>query len=310
MNGLLLGRVGVMLAVTGSAAGVTWAVTDGGADHITTAGPSAWVDDPLDGSVLASDVDEVIVVAHATDPEGIVAVVLSVDGDEIDTATTSGDALVLADDLRWSPRGPGTYELTVVGRDPSGAATPPGTATVQVGSDAEQPTTTTTSPVAGDSTSSTESGLDAPTSTDPTSTASTSVSQRSRPEPTTTPSATSTTPPIATTTTQPITTTTCVPGRPTNTSPPDGAVVATKTPTLQWTYSGCPPELFQIEISRDASFLRVEPSGRVAGAERQWTPPPLACDISFWFRVRAELGASAGAWSAPTSFTASFRGCV
>lgn len=303
MNGMLLGRLGAALAVAGSSAGVTWAVTDTSHDPITTAGPAAWIDDPLDGSALPADVGEVVVVAHATDPDGIVEVVLSVDGTDVDAATMSADDLVTADDLRWTPDGPGTYELRVVGRDPGGATTPPAIAHVQVGADEEQPTTTTvpgdTTTVPGDTTSSSEVAAG---STSTTAAGSTS----SRPGVTTT-----TAPATTTSTTRQTTTTTCAPGTTTNQSPAHGGSVGTKTPTLEWGYAGCGPDGFSIQVSRDAAFSRVETQGSAPGTDRSWVvTPELSCDVPYWFRVRAAVGRLVGAWSTPTSFTVSFGRCV
>lgn len=301
MNGLLLGKVGAVLVVAGGSAGVTWAVTDGGSDLVTTAGPAAWIDDPLDGSVLPADVGEVIVVAHATDPDGIVEVVLTVDGAEVDSADTGGDDLETADDLRWTPRGPGTYELRVIGRDPSGATTPPGIAKLQVGTDEEQPaTTTTTTTGPADSTSSTEAALESTTS-------STAVGGSTTTRPVTGTTTPTTAPATTTSTTRPTTPTTCVVGRPVNVTPTFGG---TKTPTLEWTYDGCAVDLFSVEVSRDQQFLRTEASGNVPGTDRAWTTPPLTCDFTYWFRVSALLGRTWGTPSSPTSFTVSFRDCV
>lgn len=303
MSGLLLGRLGAAVVVVGGSAGVTWAVTDTGQDPTTTAGPAAWIDDPLDASVLPADVGEVVVVAHATDPDGIVAVVLTVDGAEVDAATMPADDLVIADDLRWSPPGPGTYELRVVGRDPGGATTPPGIAHVQVGADEEQPTTTTvpgdTTTVPGDSTTSSEA---TPGSTSTTAAGST----------TTRPGVTTTTAPGATTSTSSApTTTTCVPGTTTNQSPAHGGSVGTKTPTLEWAYAGCGPDSFSVQVSRDAAFSRTEAEGSAAGTDRSWVvSPELSCNITYWFRVRSVVGRTTGAWSSPTSFTVSFRTCA
>lgn len=295
MNGLLIGKVGAVLVVAGGSAGVTWAVTDDGSDLITTAGPAAWVDDPLDGSVLPSDVGEVIVVAHATDPDGIVEIVLTVDGAEVDSADTGGDDLEKTEELRWTPGEPGTYELRAFGRDPGGATTPPGIAVVQVGTDEEQPATTTTTTGPADSTSSSEVAAESTTTT-------ASGSTTTRPVTGTT---TATTAPATTTTTRP--TTTCVLGTPVNVSPTFGG---TKTPTLEWTYDGCAVDQFSVEVSRDQQFLRTEASANVPGTDRAWTTPPLSCDTTYWFRVRALLGRTWGTWSSPTSFTISFPRCV
>jgi hypothetical protein len=298
VNGLLIGKVGAVLAVAGGSAGITWAATGSGSDVITSAGPAAWIDDPLDGSVLPGDAGQVTVVAHATDPDGIVEIVLTVDGDDVDSTGTGGGDLETADDLRWTPRGPGTYELRVFGRDPSGATTPPGIAKVQVGTDEEQPATTTTTTGPADSTSSTDVALDS-TTTAP-------GAPTTRPVTGTT---TATTQPTTTTSTTAPPTTTCVLATPLNVTPTFGG---TKTPTLEWTYDGCAADQFRLQLSRDEAFYptRIEVEGTAPGTDRRWITPELQCDITYWFRVRAEAGRSFGAWSAPTSFTVSFRTCA
>ena len=96
MNAGLLGRIGMLLVVVGGSAAATWTVVDHTPPPISAAGPAAWVDDPLDGSVRPADTGQLTVVAHATDPDGIDTVILSVDGDEVDTSTAAPDQLVTA----------------------------------------------------------------------------------------------------------------------------------------------------------------------------------------------------------------------
>ncbi len=318
MNAGLLGRIGMLVVVAGGSAGVTWAVVDHTPPPISAAGPAAWVDDPLDGSVLSADTGQLTVVAHATDPDGIDTVVLSVDGDEVDTTTAAPEQLVTAR-LRWTPPGPGTYHLAVVGRDPAGHPTPAGLATVQIGTGADQSTTTTTVPssttvppdtTAGElaagstsSTSDTTSTTASTSSTTATSQPASTTTTTTRPTTTTTRPTTTTTRPTTTTTTRPTTTTTaCTPSTPRNTAPADGTSTTSRTPTLQWAYSTCTPDQFQIELSRDPQFLRIETAGSVPGSSTSWTPGTLACGTQYYFHVRAVVGRSIGAWSTPTSF--------
>jgi hypothetical protein len=309
VSGLLLGKVGAVLVVAGGSAGITWAATGSGSEVITNAGPAAWIDDPLDGSVLPSDAGEVTVVAHATDPDGIVEIVLTVDGADLDSADTGGDDLETADDLRWTPRGPGTYELRVIGRDTGGATTPPGIAVVQVGTDEEQPATTTTttlpdgSTVPEDSTSSSEAALESTTTAPGATTTTRPVTGTTA---TTAPA--TTTPGATTTTTRPVTTTTCVPDAPVNTSPFHGESVGTRTPTLAWAYRGCTPALFRIVVTPGPELAPIEAGATVAGTEQTWETPVLACG-THWFHVRAESGPNVSAWSQATSFTLFARVC-
>lgn len=339
----LAGRLGAAIAVAGVAAATTWTVANPPADHMGTGGPAAWIDDPLDGTELPANVEEVGVVAHATDPDGIVELVLSVDGQAVNTVETSGEELVDAE-LAWRPPGAGTYQLVVVGRDPSGAATRPGRASVQIGSGADRPTTTqpsdevaegpaTTSagePAGGETTTSTDvPGGPAttqgpvtsavPTTTTPgpattaTNTTATNTTAPSTTTPTTSPRTTTTQP--TTTTTQPTTTTTsttttppCSPGMPVNVSPAHGTSVGSRTPTLAWEYRGCGPEQFQVLVTPSVEFAPVEAAGTVDGSARSWTTPTLACG-THWFRVRAVSGSLTGPWSAATSFEVFARVC-
>ena len=97
------------------------------------------------------------------------------------------------------------------------------------------------------------------------------------------------------------TTTACTPSTPRNTAPADGSSTTSRTPTLQWAYAACTPDQFQIELSLDPQFLRIETAGSVPGSSTSWVPGTLACGTHY-FHVRAIVGRSIGAWSAPTSF--------
>ncbi len=313
MTGGLLGRIGMLLIVAAGSAAVTWNVVDHPAGPTSVAGPAAWIDDPLNGSVWPADTGELTVVAHATDPDGITAVVLSVDDDEVDTSTAASDPLVTAH-LHWTPPGPGTYQLSVVGRDPAGHPTPAGLATVQIGAEGEPSTTTTAPPsttvppettspdeLAAGSTSSTSetTSVTGPTSSTTTTSAPVTTTTTTRSTTTTTRPTTTTTRPTTTTTTT--TTTACAPSTPRNTAPADGSSTTSRTPTLQWAYVACTPDQFQIELSLDPQFLRIETAGSVPGSSTSWVPGTLACGTNY-FHVRAFVGRSIGAWSATTSF--------
>ena len=104
--------------------------------------PKAWIDDPLAWTTITSV--PVTVVAHATDPDGVAAVRLSVDGAPVVTADASGDALVTVE-LPWTPPGPGVFIIEVVGIDASGEEGAPASAPIRVVT-GEETTTTVTRP--------------------------------------------------------------------------------------------------------------------------------------------------------------------
>jgi len=111
------------------------------------------------------------------------------------------------------------------------------------------------------------------------------------------PTATTTTTVAATTTTTAqATTTTCGLGTPVATGPT--GMILTDTPALTWTYSGCEPEYFEVQISNVADFTSVVDSEYIAGGGRQWAIPYSLehCDTFYW-RVRTWEEAGVGPWS-------------
>lgn len=245
----------------------------------------AWIDAPLSGTVVGPAAVEVV--AHATDPDGVAEVRLDVDGVTVASVVPpdAGEPLVTAS-LAWTPAEPGLHRLEVFGRDRSGEWGSPGRVRVSV--DLGDGSTTTTSVA---TTTVTTTLVPDPTTTLPT-----------RPG-TTMP--TTTAPPVTTSTvprtTVPPATTVCAVGEPT---PSGAAGTDTLTPRLSWTYAGCrEPAQFDVQVSRDAGFARVETSGSVGGGSRTWTSDPLSDCTSYFWRVRADDGGSPGPWSSAASFT-------
>ncbi len=109
------------------------------------AGPSAWIDAPLNYSSLP--LAEYDVVSHASDPGGIAAFELSVDGKVVATAPVPGDqagATLAHVQQPWQPAAPGVYLLSVRARDTQGNFGPYAYAHVTVGQVTATPTVTPT----------------------------------------------------------------------------------------------------------------------------------------------------------------------
>ncbi|HEY7565502.1 MAG TPA: Ig-like domain-containing protein [Acidimicrobiia bacterium] len=172
-----------------------------------TEGGQAWVDDPLDGTLVTSA--PVAIVAHATDPAGVTLVRLSVDGQVVTETAASGATLVTVE-FSWTPPGDGLFLLEVSGSSQAGVWGQPGAIVLEVLLDAG-PTTTTTAPSRTTTTlrQTTTTGRPTTTTSPPTTSSTTSTTyatttSTTRPDPTTT----STTRPEPTTTTTERTTTT------------------------------------------------------------------------------------------------------
>jgi hypothetical protein len=175
-----------------------------------TQGGQAWVDDPLDGTLVTSA--PVIIVAHATDPAGVTLARLVVDGQVIAETAAAGASLVTVE-FAWTPPGDGLFLIEVSGASQSGVWGQTGSVVLEVLLDAAPPTTTTTAPSRTTTTIRQTTTTGRPTSTTtapPPTTASTTsttyatTTSTTRPDPTTT----STTRPEPTTTTERTTTTT------------------------------------------------------------------------------------------------------
>jgi len=105
----------------------------------------------------------------------------------------------------------------------------------------------------------------------------------------------------STTTSSGATTTTCAIGTPTATGPT--GMLITDTPTLKWSYSGCEPEYFEVQVADVPDFGSLVVSEYVAAPGRQWTVPfgLENCDTFYW-RVRTYEEAGVGSWSNVLSF--------
>ncbi len=109
------------------------------------AGPAAWIDAPLNNSSLP--LAEYDVVSHASDPAGISAFELSVNGNVLRTDSTGGDqagATLAHIQQPWQPSTPGTYLLSVRAKNAQGAFGPYAYAHVTVGQATATPTATPT----------------------------------------------------------------------------------------------------------------------------------------------------------------------
>jgi len=311
MRSMVMTRLVVLVGAAALATGVTLAaIGGGGSDSLATAAPAAWIDDPLDQSVIFQDSGEITVLAHATDVEGIVSLELSVDGAPVKSVDTAGGELEQAQ-FTWTPAGPGTYELSVIGRDPAGKPTEPGMATITVESPGETtPASSTTSLAPVEVTETTApASTTAPTpSTVATSTVpATTVTPTSAPAstvPATTVPATSapaTTAPV--TTAPPTTVPPCLPDAPINISPFDGESTMVSRPTFKWVQRGCQPDSFDVTVIPAAETSPIQSSGQVTGSLLEWTTPTVLACGTHRFLVRANGAAGSSAWSAPTSFT-------
>ncbi|MDX1620466.1 MAG: Ig-like domain-containing protein, partial [Nitriliruptorales bacterium] len=102
---LSLRVVAAAMVVAGSGA-IAWVLTADEPAIGTVGPPRAWVDQPLDGSL--HPVAPIDVVTHATDPDGVTAIVIEVDGQEQTRLETDGGMFVEAH-WTWTPSA-GTHE--------------------------------------------------------------------------------------------------------------------------------------------------------------------------------------------------------
>jgi hypothetical protein len=288
VNPLLVKALAALL-VGGASAGATWIATE----PIMGAAapePHAWIDEPLDQAVLPPD-EDVTITAHATDADGVDLVELRVDGDLEETVTADGGSLVMVE-IAWTPPSEGTFLLEVRGRPKGGPLGAPGSATVFVGEVEDAATTTTT--VADGSTTTT--GSTTSSSLGDTTTSATSSTVPGQPTTTRPTGTTQTTRPPTTTTT------TCGSVAPTLVNPPDGSSLRS-SPTLTWSYSGCPVGGFRVEV-------RVAPEGvptmtqNLPPSARSWGPPDgFTCNgRPYYWRVGAIDGRTFR-WSPQWSFS-------
>lgn len=293
----LLPKIGLATVAAVVGGGLTLVAVDGSDAPPPPPVARAWVDHPLEGAHLPDGDVEVIV--HATDPDGVAEVVLSIDGASIHTEALDGDDELVTVQVVWEADGPGTYELEVVGRDASGGAGLPATATFTVGDPPDDGETTTTTRPEG-TTTSTEAG-------------GTTTTDTSDPGATTTTGGSGTTRPPTTTTTRPTTTTApCRPSVPRLVNPPDDAHVTARTPRLTWSYSGCGPSQFTIQMSDNESFVAgrgsyvATMSAPGSANHLTWSPLPM-CQLTYYWRVRAVASGGTSAWSSVRTLFADCR---
>ena len=96
----------------------------------STQGPSAWVDQPLDGARLPLGSQEVT--AHASDADGVTSLEFYVEGTLLLRAPAGGSVLEDAS-VGWNPSRPGVYTVSVTATDSQGNVGPEARSVVTVG---------------------------------------------------------------------------------------------------------------------------------------------------------------------------------
>jgi len=96
----------------------------------STQGPTAWLDQPLDGARLPLAPQEVT--AHASDADGVASLEFYVDGTILVSAPAGGGVLEHAT-VGWNPSGPGVYTIGVQATDSQGTVGPEARSVVTVG---------------------------------------------------------------------------------------------------------------------------------------------------------------------------------
>lgn len=109
----------------------------------SSAGPTAWIDAPLDGSQLP--LAPVAIVLHAASPNGIQKLEVTLNGQAL-ADLTPGDpqAHLVSQQTNWSPDGPGTYIVEARAVDGSGQAGPYAQAKINIAESKATPTSTPT----------------------------------------------------------------------------------------------------------------------------------------------------------------------
>ncbi len=199
----------------------------------STQGPMVWVDQPLDGTRLPLEPQEVT--AHGSDADGVTSLEFYVDGTLVGRAPTGGGVLEHAT-VGWNPSRPGVYTISVKATDSQGNVGPEATSVVTVGElETPPPPTPSAEP--------------APSPMEPAATAL---------PPTVTPLPPTTTPVPPTNTPLPPTTTpippTSTPPPPSPTTPPPPSIVSFQADpaqiqegectTISWRVEGNPTEIY------------------------------------------------------------------
>lgn len=247
--------------------------------------PQAWIDQPLNGSLLP--LQPVVVTAHATDPDGVASVDLIVDGEAVGTVVVAPPANITVVDFTWIAGAPGRYQLTVRGQGVTGKGSVTSVLVSVEGADTAVPTASP-SP-----------------DSQPTATPTTSPTA----QPTVTTTAAPTASPTAQATASP-TPAPCTPPAPDLHSPSDGFVFTIPDdvpPTLRWGYRPppeCAPSGFRVQIAADRQFNSIVASSNLPGTASEWTPPvdALANCATYSWRVTPRrsdgtLAAHSEVWS-------------
>ncbi|TFG49929.1 MAG: hypothetical protein E4H33_01250 [Anaerolineales bacterium] len=114
-----------------------------------SAGPTAWIDQPLDGSHF--QIEPITVTAHASDNDGVTFFDFFLDGIQIQTMAGQGTRLSEAS-WEWIPAEPGVYTISVEPVDSQGNRGPAAQTIITIAgqtseSDPEEPQVTIESPV-------------------------------------------------------------------------------------------------------------------------------------------------------------------
>jgi hypothetical protein len=96
----------------------------------STQGPAAWIEQPLDGSTLPLQPQEIT--AHGSDVDGVTSLQFYVDGTLLARKPVGGGPLEHAT-VAWDPSRPGVYRVTVAATDSQGNVGPEALAVVTVG---------------------------------------------------------------------------------------------------------------------------------------------------------------------------------
>jgi len=115
------------------------------AQPVAQAGPSAWIDAPLDGSLLPLAPYEVVF--HGNDPAGVAQIELSVDGQVLASDPNPAPAqLLVTMRYTWQPPAPGNYTLRVRTQNVAGVWGEYASATLTVFGQTETPSPTPVPP--------------------------------------------------------------------------------------------------------------------------------------------------------------------
>ncbi len=80
-------------------------------------GPTAWLDQPLEGSIFP--ISPITIQAHASDADGVAVIAFFVMGEKVEEQPVGGGRMENAS-IIWQPPGPGEYQLSAQGTDNEG----------------------------------------------------------------------------------------------------------------------------------------------------------------------------------------------